>query len=93
MTVANGAMLWFHEEKGYGFIQTDDGERVYVERAGFVDGVAPVGRCAGLAVALRVVVQSTCRWWKRCRRGVRDGAHVERAARMLRTDCPLRDLS
>jgi cold shock CspA family protein len=58
LTVANGAMLWFHEEKGYGFIRTDDGERVYVERAGFVDGVAPVGRCAGLAVELRVVEQN-----------------------------------
>jgi cold shock CspA family protein len=58
VTVANGAMLWFHEEKGYGFIRTDDGERVYVERAGFVDGVAPIGRCAGLPVELRVVEQN-----------------------------------
>jgi hypothetical protein len=47
-------MLWFHEVKGYGFIRTEDGERVYVDRAGFVDGVAPVGRCAGLPVDLRI---------------------------------------
>jgi cold shock CspA family protein len=46
-------MLWFHEVKGYGFIRTEDGERVYVDRAGFVDG-APVGRCAGLQVDLRI---------------------------------------
>jgi len=49
----NGTMLWFHEEKGYGFILTDAGERIYVDRDGFVGGVAPVGRCAGLAVQLR----------------------------------------
>ena len=48
-----GAMLWFHEEKGYGFILTDDGARVYVDRDGFANG-APVGRCAGLPVELRL---------------------------------------
>jgi cold shock CspA family protein len=47
-------MLWFHEAKGYGFIRTEAGERVYVDRAGFVDGVAPAGRCAGLQVDLRI---------------------------------------
>jgi hypothetical protein len=50
----NGAMLWFHEAKGYGFILTDEGERLYVDRGGFVNGLAPVGRCAKLAVELRV---------------------------------------
>ena len=50
----NGAMLWFHEVKGYGFILTDDGERLYVARDGFVNGLAPVGRCAKLPVELRV---------------------------------------
>ena len=44
-----GTMLWFHETKGYGFIETEDGERLYVGREGF-DGSAPVGRCAGLPV-------------------------------------------
>ena len=47
-------MLWFHEAKGYGFILTEEGERMYVERAGFAGGAAPVGRCAGLAVELGV---------------------------------------
>jgi cold shock CspA family protein len=47
-------MLWFHEAKGYGFIRTEDGERLYVERDGFVDGGAPVGRCAGLPVRLDI---------------------------------------
>jgi CspA family cold shock protein len=49
-----GTMLWFHEAKGYGFVLTDDGERLYVDRDGFVDGVAPIGRCARLPVDLTV---------------------------------------
>jgi hypothetical protein len=47
-------MLWFDEAKDYGFIRTEEGERLYVDRDGFVDGAAPVGRCAGLAVRLTV---------------------------------------
>ena len=49
----NGQMIWFDEAKDYGFIRTEDGERLYVDRDGFVDE-APVGRCAGLAVRLSV---------------------------------------
>jgi hypothetical protein len=48
-------MLWFDEAKDYGFVLTDDGERVYVDRDGFVDGAAPVGRCARRPVNLSVV--------------------------------------
>jgi cold shock CspA family protein len=50
----NGTMLWFNEAKNHGFIRTEDGERVYVDRDGFVDRAAPVGRCAGLPVSLTV---------------------------------------
>jgi hypothetical protein len=49
-----GAMLWFDEAKDYGFILSDDGERLYVDRDGFVDRAAPVGRCARLPVELTV---------------------------------------
>jgi hypothetical protein len=46
-------MLWFDEAKDYGFILTEDEERLYVHRDGFVDG-APVGRCARRPVRLTV---------------------------------------
>jgi hypothetical protein len=47
-------MLWFNDEKGYGFILTDDSERVRVERDGFRPGHVPVGRCARLPVRLKL---------------------------------------
>jgi hypothetical protein len=50
----NGTMLWFDEAKDYGFILTADDERLYVDRDGFVDRAAPVGRCAHLPVRLTV---------------------------------------
>lgn len=43
-------MLWFNEEKGHGFIRTEAGERLFVDWTGFVDGLPPVGRCAGKLV-------------------------------------------
>lgn len=49
-----GAMLWFDEARDYGFILTAEGERLYVDRDGFVERAAPVGRCAGLPVQLTV---------------------------------------
>ena len=47
-------MLWFDEAKHYGFVLTQEGERLRVERGGFVDGAAPVGRCARRPVNLSV---------------------------------------
>jgi hypothetical protein len=47
-------MLWFDEANDYGFILTEDGERLYVDRDGFVERAAPVGRCARLPVRLSV---------------------------------------
>ncbi len=49
-----GTMIFFNEEKHVGFIRTEQGERLQVERTGFVPGHAPVGRCSGLAVQFRV---------------------------------------
>ena len=45
-----GEMLFFNQDKGGGFIRTEEGERLYVERSGFLPGEAPDGRCAGLKV-------------------------------------------
>jgi hypothetical protein len=50
----NGTMLWFNEIKDFGFILTEEDERLYVDRDGFVERAAPVGRCAGLPVHLTV---------------------------------------
>ncbi len=50
----HGKMLWFNETKNFGFIATDEGERLYVHRSGFLPGQAPVGRCAGLVVTFGV---------------------------------------
>jgi cold shock CspA family protein len=47
-------MIYFNEEKGVGFIRTDDGDRVQVVRDDFLDG-APIGRCGGLEVEFRLV--------------------------------------
>jgi cold shock CspA family protein len=50
-----GEMLWFNEAKQYGFINTDDGERLYVHLSAFTDGGAPIGRCAGKIVTFERV--------------------------------------
>jgi cold shock CspA family protein len=39
-------MLWFNAAKGFGFIRTEEDERLYVHRSGFEEGHLPVGRCA-----------------------------------------------
>lgn len=39
----NGTMLWFDEATHYGFVLTDEGQRVRVERDWFIDGAAPWG--------------------------------------------------
>jgi cold shock CspA family protein len=49
-----GTMIFFNEVKDTGFIRTEDGERLQVDRTGFIAGKAPVGRCSGLAVEFAV---------------------------------------
>ena len=48
-----GKMLWFNEEKGHGFISTEQDERLYVDASGFLEG-HPEGPCAGLVVEFQV---------------------------------------
>ena len=54
-------MLWFNEEKDYGFISTEEGERLYVAGTGFVGADPPKGRCAGLEVSFRVTEEGGVR--------------------------------
>ena len=51
---ARGEMLWFNNDKKYGFIATDEGERVRVDATAFADG-PPTGRCAGRPVAFQTI--------------------------------------
>ncbi len=48
-----GELLWFNETKGFGFIQTEEDERLYVDRNGFLPGHVPVGSCAGTKVSFQ----------------------------------------
>ena len=43
---------------GFGFILTEEGERISVHRSGFLPGEAPVGRCPRRAVRLTATVQN-----------------------------------
>ena len=46
-----GTMLWFNVDKGYGYIQTEQDERLYVAKSGFLPEHPPVPRCKGRAVS------------------------------------------
>jgi hypothetical protein len=49
----NGDMLWFNNEKGHGFIETEAGDRLRVEGPDFRNG-PPEGRVAGMPVTFHV---------------------------------------
>lgn len=46
-----GTMIWFNHDKGYGFIRTEDDERLYVAESGFAADQVPAGRCKGREVS------------------------------------------
>ena len=48
-----GTMLWFNADKGYGFIQTEQGERLYVSQSGFLASHEPKPRCRGQEVSFQ----------------------------------------
>jgi cold shock CspA family protein len=52
-------MLWFNADKGFGFIRTEQDERLYVARTGFLPGRVPVERCAGREVTFERVEGDT----------------------------------
>jgi cold shock CspA family protein len=45
-----GTMIWFNAEKGFGFIRTENDERLYVAQSGFAPADVPRERCAGKKV-------------------------------------------
>jgi cold shock CspA family protein len=45
-----GTMIWFNAEKGFGFIRTEQDERLYVGSSGFASGEPPRERCGGRRV-------------------------------------------
>lgn len=49
-TRLHGKMIWFNVDKGYGYIRSEDDERLSVARAGFRPGHEPEGRCKGREV-------------------------------------------
>jgi cold shock CspA family protein len=49
-----GRMLWFNEKKDYGFIRTDEGERLSVLGPAFAGGKRPQGRCAESVVSFEI---------------------------------------
>ncbi len=49
-----GQMLWFNAAKDYGFIMTDEGERLAVAGDGFAPGERPEGRCAHKVVTFEI---------------------------------------
>jgi hypothetical protein len=51
-------MLSFNEAKDFGFILTEEGERISVHPSGFLPGEAPVGRGPRRAVRLTATVQN-----------------------------------
>jgi len=48
-------MLWFNGEKGYGYIQTENDERLYVASDGFLPNEEPAheARCGGRPVTFQ----------------------------------------
>ena len=55
-------MLWFNAEKGYGFIETENEERLYVAASGFRLDHEPMQRCKGREVSFdRVVAEGDTR--------------------------------
>jgi len=47
-------MIWFNEAENYGYIATEEGERLYAHGSAFRCGKGPEGRCKGTEVTFEV---------------------------------------
>lgn len=56
-----GRMLWFNEDKDFGALRTDEGERLEVPGAAFACGEKPIGRCAGRTIEFDSVAGAVTR--------------------------------
>ena len=54
-------MIWFNEDRDEGYISTEEGERLFITGAAFVEGHKPEGRCGGLVVEFDVVAHNGTR--------------------------------
>jgi len=46
-----GHLIWFNSDKGFGFIRTEDGERLQLEESGLAPGTVFPDRRAGTPLA------------------------------------------
>jgi 'Cold-shock' DNA-binding domain len=53
-----GTMIWFNPEKHYGFIRTEDGERLRVDEGGFEPGHALGDGCRGTKVTFERIAEA-----------------------------------
>ncbi|MGZ4381710.1 MAG: cold-shock protein [Gaiellaceae bacterium] len=47
-------MIWFNEAENFGYIATDEGERLYAPGSAFPGGKGIEGRCKGIEVTFEV---------------------------------------
>ena len=50
----DGTLIWFNEAENYGYISTEEGERLYAHGTAFPGGKGIEGRCKGLPVTFEV---------------------------------------
>jgi len=53
-----GSLIWFNETENYGFIATEEGERLYAHGSAFPGGKGIEGRCKGLEVTFEITEDS-----------------------------------
>jgi cold shock CspA family protein len=51
-------MIWFNEAENYGYIATEEGERLYAHGSAFPGGKGIEGRCKGIEVTFEVAEEA-----------------------------------
>ena len=50
----HGELIWFNEAENYGYISTEEGERLYAHGSAFPGGKGIAGRCKGIEVTFEI---------------------------------------